>query len=167
MNKMKKIYLAGSVPKSDHGSYVDWREDVKKILGDNYEYISPLDSRFPENDFFGVFGQDCHLIKNCDIVFVDASSKLGVGTSQEMIVAKYFKKPVITYLPKDTHHRRSNIILTGYKINDWIHPFIYSVSDIIIGNLDDAYEALSRLDNIKIKDIGIIDEGVRYFEEWQ
>mgnify|MGYP003982899033 CR=1 FL=1 len=165
MNK-KTIYLAGKVPKSDTEDFVDWRLECKKNLGeDTYNYISPLENRAEETDTFAVFGQCCSQIKRADIILVHANKKLGAGTSQEMLIAKYFGKAVITYLPKNTPHRKTNIVLTGKNIADWIHPFIAECSDIIVESYDELSQAVLELSNKKIKDILIVDEALSYYEK--
>ena len=80
---------------------------------------------------------DCNFIKNCDLVIVNAEEKLGVGTSQEMVIAKYFKKPVITIIPKGSHHRKKDVDFHGKIISDWIHPFIHSFSDLIFEDIQE------------------------------
>jgi hypothetical protein len=137
------IYLAGKVPKGDEiGNSIDWRIDLSKKFSEleSVKFLSPEDPQLNESFPILVFGHDCNLIKEADLLIVNAPSKLGVGTSQEMIVAKYYKKPVVTILPKDTHHRRSNLKMHSFIVKDWIHPFIYATSDIVVENIDEAVE---------------------------
>jgi len=114
-----------------------------------------------------VFGHDCKHIKNSDLVIVDAREKIGAGTAQEMLIAKYFKKPVITVLPKDTHHRRTNFEINRKIVEDWIHPFIHSTSDVIIENYKDLSEWVRKCmeGKVKVKDISIIDKSIEYYEK--
>jgi hypothetical protein len=106
-----------------------------------------------------VFGADCKHIKNCDLVVVNSEEKLGVGTAQEIVIAKYFKKPVITILPKGSHHRRQDILFRGQFIEDWIHPFLYAFSDLILENIGEF--SISKLDFGKVKDISVIDQSIK------
>ena len=110
-----------------------------------------------ESDFKAVFEADCQHIRTCDMVIVNAENQLGVGTSQEMLIAKYFKKPVITILPKDTYHRRSNIQINSKFISDWIHPFIFSTSDFILEDIQEINTIKNKVLNTKIKDISILE----------
>jgi hypothetical protein len=73
---------------------------------------------------------------------------------------------VITILPKNTHHRRSNIEINGKFIEDWIHPFIHSTSDKIIEDYKELPDWISRYveGNLEIKNIEIIDKAIEYFE---
>ena len=164
MKQSLKIYLAGSVPKGDRETknFMNWRleyADVIRKVIPNAEFIDPFErGDFDESDFMAVFGADCRHIKNCDLVVINGEDRLGVGTSQELVIAKYFKKPVITILPKDTHHRRSNLEFRGQIIEDWIHPFIFAFSDLILEKTDDLNKV--DLQKIKPKDISIIDQSI-------
>jgi hypothetical protein len=92
---------------------------------------------------------------------------LGVGTSQEMIIAKYLGKLVITYLPKGTPHRKENIILTGKKIDDWIHPFIHECSDEIISSYDELKRSISEFSYKELKNMDIINDSISYYNEYK
>ena len=87
---------------------------------------------------------------------------MGAGGAQEMVIAKYFKKPVVTVLPKDSHHRRSNLTFHEKTIKDWIHPFIFTFSDFIIESIDGFGQVKNKLFTSKIKDISVIDDAIEY-----
>lgn len=169
-----KIYLAGSIPKGDKAreNFINWRDQYKKVLSsiNNIEFLNP-DGIRDESDAMEVFGHDINMIKNSDVVIINAEKKIGrgigVGTSQEMVIAKYFSLPVITVIPKNTHHRRSNIVFHGKEIEDWIHPFIETFSDLIVEKVNDCIDWIKKYrnspNNYKIKDIKIIDESIEYF----
>ncbi len=163
-----KIYLAGGVPKGDEKAktFDDWRNGYKKSLQKflDGDFIEPYHKNLDEGDFLMVVGQDCKHIKESTIVIVNAEEKLGVGTAQELVIAKYFKKPVISVLPKDTHHRRTNIVFHGKLVEDWIHPFIFTFSDFIVENVDEIEKIKDKIFSSKIKDISMIDEAIKHFE---
>ncbi|MDH4330531.1 MAG: hypothetical protein OEV93_03190 [Candidatus Moranbacteria bacterium] len=163
-----KIYLAGSVPKSKEEieKFVNWREGYKKVLKKYFdcECVNPFVRDIDETDLFGVFGFDCGLMKDCDLVVVNASDKLGAGTAQEMVIAKYFKKPVVTILPKNTYQRRSNVEINGKVVKEWMHPFVFSFSDFIIEDIEEIGDVKEKISNTKIKTIEVIDEAIEYFE---
>jgi hypothetical protein len=166
------IYLAGKVLKgSEIGTAQDWRKEYYEVISQagNFDFLSPddpdLDENFPEL----VFGHDCYQVRECDIVVVNASSKLGVGTAQEMLIAKYFGKPVLVVLPKDTHHRRSNLDMHGRTVADWIHPFIFTTADVVVDSLHELSlylkENVGGLRSRQVKSLGVIDETIeRYLE---
>ena len=162
-----KIYLAGSVPKGDKEAetFYDWRKAYMSIIKKSLPDTQPID---PNNVFdlegnsLAVFGADCLWIQEADLVIVHAEKKLGAGTAMEYVVAKYFNKPVITVLPKDTHHRRSNLYFEKRLVEDWIHPFIDVFSDIVVEKPEELVPAIKKLKKMPIKGIEIINEGMRY-----
>ena len=163
--------LAGSIPKGDDARklWTDWKTDYKKILSqlDNIEFVDG-DAWKDETKPFLLFGHDLNLVKISDIVVVNAEKKIGkgigVGTAQEIMVAKYFSRPVITVLPQNTHHRRSDIVFDDTLISDWISPFLLSTSDLVVETIHDALpwirEYIENPKNKKIKNISIIDDAI-------
>ena len=164
-----KIYLAGSIPKGDEEAkkFDNWRDRYKKILQEFFDadFIDPYDRKLDEGDFLAVVGQDCKHIKDSSLVIVNAEEKLGVGTAQELVIAKYFSKPVISVLPKDTHHRRSDIIFNEKIVEDWIHPFIFAFSDFIVENINGVEAIKDKVFSSTVKDISVIDEAIRHINE--
>lgn len=168
-----KIVLLGSVPKGDdvRKNWVDWKT----------EYIEKLSKAFPKANFLhgdlfsdkegpeAVVGHDLYLIKNSDIVIVHAVSKIGAGTAQEILMAKKFKKPVIAIIPKNSHHRKSNIIFHGTLIDDFINPFLFTSTDYVAENIEDAIVWIQKyLDNskaIKIKNLSVMEECIDAFSK--
>lgn len=169
-----KVYLAGKIAKGEGTKdLTDWRiifAEVLHAIGD-VEVLSPENSSLDEGSPVLVFGHDCSLVQECDVLIVNASTKLGVGTSQEMIIAKYLGKPVITVLPKNTHHRRSNFLINGINIEDWIHPFIFSTSDLIVEKVEDSLKWLQEYKIFPkgktIKTLEIIDKSIRQYNDSQ
>src|ERR1039457_5993436 len=138
--RVTRIYLAGKVAKgAEIGTADDWRQGYVNELSrcGSFEFLSPEDPLLDESQPLLVFGHDCYLVRNCDILVVDASAKLGVGSAQEMVIAKYYGKFVYTVLPKNTHHRRSDLRMYDSIVPDWIHPFVFAFSDRIFDTLDD------------------------------
>lgn len=170
-----KVYLAGKIPKGKElDNYVDWREEYRKILSKSFpdmEYLDPdMDCAnycgMTEADPFFWFGRDSCMIKESDFIIVQADRKLGAGTAQEMLIAKYFLKPVIVILPKNSHHRRNNIMMRSGFVEEWIHPFVGSTADIIVETLEESIDWISQLQKEKlenIKTIGVIDDAIKYY----
>lgn len=158
-----RIYLAGSVPKGDDEAkgFSDWRARYRAALAPHIQaiFIDPYERSIDESDFLLVFGTDCKHIKDADLVIVNAEHQLGVGTSQEMVIAKRFSKPVLTILPKGTYHRREDVVFHGKIIEDWIHPFIYAFSDSIIEDIEEFGEIKDDL-FARTKDLSIIEEAM-------
>jgi len=165
---MIRVYLATKILRdigSKNGSSSkDVVDELKSIKG--VEVILGQLRDLDESDFLLIFGHDCKHIKNCDIVVVDARENIGTGTAQEILIAKYFSKPVITILPKNSYQRRANFEINGKVVNDWIHPFVHSTSDTIIEDYKQLAEWIRKYSErkLKVKDIRIIDKSIEYYE---
>ena len=164
-----KIYLAGSVPKGtdEEKEFVNWRLRYKSVLEKflNAEFIFPGAGDMDESDYLLIVGKDSRSIKHADLVIINAEERLGVGTAHEMIIAKYFKKPVVTVLPKNSYHRRPNVVFQNkYKVEDWIHPFLHTFSDFIVEKAEDIQTICDKIFTENIKDITIIDKAVSHRE---
>jgi hypothetical protein len=164
------VYLAGKVAKgSEIGTIADWRALLTKSLtARGFEVLSPDDPTLDERRPMTVFGHDCLLIQQASLVVVDASTKLGVGTAQEMVIAKHFAKPVVTILPPQSHHRRSNLEMHGYAVDDWMHPFLVAMSDLIV---DSEEQLLKVIDDGELgtatktpKTLTVIDDGIAAYK---
>lgn len=159
------IYLAGSVPKGaeEEKEFVNWRLDYKRILDKflDADFIFPNAGDMDERDFLLIVGKDSKSIKSSDLVIVNAEERLGAGTSMEMVIAKHLKKPVITVLPKNSYHRRSNMTFQGkYFVEDWVHPFVHTFSDFIVEHVAEIEKIKEKIFNTPIKDITIIDTAI-------
>ena len=175
LNGMKKdtikIVLLGSLPKGDNArkTFIDWKQ----------EYIEKIKKAIPQAIFIHgdlisdkegsevVVGHDLWLVKHADIVIVHATAKIGAGTAQEIVLAKAFKKPVISVIPKDTHHRKSNVVFHGTLLEDWIHPFLDVSSDAVAENIDEVITWIKKyiLNPTKIKDFSVFDNSIATFEK--
>lgn len=164
--EITSIYLSGSVAKSDaeSASTVDWRDAFRNILSKDKEYHfhHPGEVRIHESDQYGVFGLNAWMVKNADLTIVYGENKIGIGTAQEALMAKYFGKPVIFYCPKNSYNRR-DIIHDGKEVADWIHPFVQATADAIIETIEELPQSITELRDIK--DISIIDDAIIYVEE--
>jgi hypothetical protein len=167
------VYLAGKVSKNATGVH-DWRQDicalVESSLGGNVSdriaFISPEEGQVDEMIPETVVGKDSYHIQSAGLVLVDASEKIGAGTAQEMVIAKYFSKPVLTILPKNTHHRKE-VVIGGERLKDWRHPFIVTFSDYLV---DDYAEAAQKLCAVALgtethnaSDIHVIDRCIALY----
>lgn len=170
---MIKIYLAGKVAKGDEiGNVEDWRkryaDSLKKESEEELFFLDPEDANLDESDSMEIVGHDCSQIKDCDLVIVNAEKKLGVGTAQEMIVAKYFNKCVVSLIPDDSHYCRRNLNMYGNIIEKWLHPFMNMISDLIVSDLVQLQKELphiiKKIRHGEIKNISIIDEACEYYQ---
>jgi len=170
-----KIALLGSLPKGDkvREGWVDWKpEYVEKIVallpGAEILHGDAI------SDNVGaelVVGHDLALVKEADLVVVDARAKIGAGTAQEMVIAKYFGKPVVVVIPPGTHHRRSNVVFDGQTMEDWIHPFLKISSDYVASSVDDAVKWVEKFfkdsAEFKVKDLSVFEQAIARFEAYK
>jgi len=172
-----KIYLAGSVPKGseEEKTFVNWRLRYKDVLEKVFSsmqeapcsFIMPNSGDMDENDFLLIVGKDSKSIKSSDLVVVNSEGRLGAGTSMEMVIAKYFKKPVITVLPKNSYHRRTNVTFQGkFFVEDWIHPFVHTFSDFVVESVEEIENIKDDVLSGEIKDISIIDKSIEHRETY-
>ena len=166
-----KFALLGSIPKGDEirKDWDDWKN----------EYIKTIKSALPEASFLNgdlisdnlgselVVGHDLWMIKNSDFIIVNAENKIGAGTAQEMVIAKKFNQPVISIIPKNSHHRKSNIKFDGAELKEWIHPFLFISSDYVANDIQDAVRWVKnylKLGKSEAKNLGVFDKAIRNFE---
>ena len=168
-----RIALLGSIPKGDETrrDWIDWKVAYKKSIRRMVPQAEFLDGD-AISDNAGpqmVVGHDLSMIKHADICIVDAQGKIGAGTAQEIVIAKYLKKPVVTVIPKNSHHRRTNITFHGVTVDDWIHPFLFVSSDHVAESVDDAATWIAEYINlnlgvIPVKDISVFEDAIEYYE---
>jgi hypothetical protein len=165
-----KIYLSGKVRKSTQIPDVyDWRDFyVRNITRKDIQLLTPEYIEEDNSKRQLIFGRDCKLIQLSDLVLVNGTEQLGAGTAQEIMVAKYFKKPVLIVLPINSHHRKSSLVTFQGTIEDWISPFIFETTDFIAESHDAAILFINDIEKLvfskNIKDITVIDKAQRAFE---
>jgi hypothetical protein len=137
-----KIALLGSIPKGDdvRAEWTDWKIAYKQAIRKQIPEATFIDGDSISDNAGPVLvvGHDLAMVKAADLCVVDAARKIGAGTAQEMMFAKYLGKPVVTVIPKDSHHRKSNITFHGVTMEEWIHPFLALSSDHVAKSIEDA-----------------------------
>jgi hypothetical protein len=170
---LMKIALLGSIPKGDdaRSGWVDWKDEYKRAI----QKVSPQ-VEFLDGDAISdnagpqlVVGHDLAMIQEADICVVDAKSKIGAGTAQEMVIAKHMKKPVVSVIPQDTHHRKNNVTFHGVIMEDWVHPFLYVSSDYVAESVHDAARWIAEYIQTneahrKIKDFSVFEEAIEQYK---
>ena len=91
-----KIALLGSIPKGDdiRKVWIDWKDEYKQTIRKALPEVEFVDGDAISDNAGAemVVGHDLSMIKNSDLCVDDARTKIGAGTAQEMIIAKYMKK---------------------------------------------------------------------------
>ncbi len=174
MSTKISIYLAGSIKKgherADESYWTD--EDMVFLKNNLVEYeISFLNPAFRSDnlsDQRSTFGRDMIQVYSSDVVFVDARDRRGLGVGAEMMWAKIHKIPIITLAPKDSHYNKTEAILLGIPVKNWIHPFVESLSDAIVENLYEGADWIRRfIDNFEAKGIEYIESAMQYYRDTQ
>jgi hypothetical protein len=158
--KSLRIYVAGKVSKDSHFGHHYWRDEfiaeLEKLSGQKLENLDPTKSKLPVSIPEMVFGGSAYMISVCDVVIVYLSDDISVGGSQEILIAKFFKKPVIALAPRGGKFNGSTKEFFGETVKDYKDPFVFTTCDVVCENIEQVARALSDLSKIKPKDADII-----------
>jgi hypothetical protein len=161
-HKRLKIYVAGKVSKDSIFGTHYWRDEFVKKLeslsGIKLISLDPAKKTANQNDYEEAFGADVFMISQSDVVVVYLSDDISVGGSQEILVAKYYKKPVIGLAPAGGKFNQKNKEIFGQKVKNYKHPFVYSTCDVVCEDIESVAGTLKNLDKIKPKTIDLIRE---------
>lgn len=145
MNKFLYIYLAGTIKKSKDDQDLEWTQGdillLKRCLAPlQVTFLNPAIRSDDLSDQKSVFGRDLFQVYSSHCILVDAREKRGLGVGAEMMFAKMHRIPVIAWLPEESHYYRQKIHLLGQKVEPWIHPFVFNLSDYLAPTLEQAAE---------------------------
>ena len=164
-----KVYVAGKVSKDSVFGTHHWRDEFIKTLesfsGKTLQNIDPTRAGIDQNNYEAVFAADAYMISICDVFIVYLSDDISVGGSQEILLAKYFKKPVIGLAPEGGRFNASTQEFYGQKIASYKYPFVFATCDIVCGNIEEAAEALVDIENISPKELDIIGNAAATFRK--
>jgi len=170
------IYLAGKIQKAHEGANERyWTEEnlesLKSHLSDfEITFLNPAIRSDDLSDQRSVFGRDILQVTCSDIVFADIRDRRGIGVGAEMMWAKIHKIPLVTWAPRDSHYYKSQTTLLGVPVKEWIHPFVFALSDYMAETLKDASEFIHKVitdSSTPIKGIDDIESAMRYYKESQ
>jgi hypothetical protein len=105
------------------------------------------------------------LISKSDVVVVYFSDDVSVGASQEVLVAKYYNKPVIGLAPLGGRFNGGLKKVGKRTIKNYKHPFVFGTCDIVCGNVEEVAKALKDIHKIKPKTIDLIKDASDQFEK--
>lgn len=164
---MLKIYVAGKVSKDSVFGTHDWRDnfcdELSRLSGIKLDNLDPTKSKVNQNDKKLIFGCDSYMISTCDVLIVYLSDDISVGGSQEILIAKYYKKPVIGLAPYGGKFNGADKEYFGKVVKNYKDPFVFSTCDLICRDIEEVGDALKNIDKIDVKDLNVISEAVSYF----
>jgi hypothetical protein len=176
MKKKIAIYLAGSIQKGHEKSDDSyWTEENIRTLRDTIcdcevSFLNPALRSDDLSDQLSVFGRDMLQVFSSNAVFVDARNRRGLGVGAEMMWAKVHKIPLVIWAPKDSHYHKSSTTLLGQSVENWIHPFVESLSDKMVQTVEEGAEWIVKAvstPNFPIKGLEHIEYAMEYYKKHQ
>jgi hypothetical protein len=171
---MIKIYCSGSIQKSTTGKNKQffWSDTERKALADavhpiEVRFLNPDDPTYDLLDATALAGRDMFQIKVSDFVVVDARERRGIGVGIEILTSRIIGIPLIVVAPQNTHYRMEKVCFRGSTMDNYIHPHLYMLADVIV---DDFSAAGKWIQNYRgypteLKDIRIIQEAIEVYKQ--
>lgn len=161
----RTIYIAGKVSKNSTFGTHHWRDEfcakLAELSGMQLSHLDPLKDQAGMTEPSAIFAKDCQLIAQADAVVVYLSDDISVGGSQEIIIARYLRKPVIALAPRGGKFNGSKREMLGMVIEDYKDPFVFATCDRVCGSLEEVAVALQQLDSIHSTGLDIIDAALK------
>lgn len=176
---MKKIaiYLAGSIKKGhENPNETFWTEEDKQAIirslpSFHVSFLNPAFRNDNLSDQKSVFGRDMLQVFCSDVVFADVRDRRGLGVGAEMMWAKVHNIPVLAWAPKESHYHKSKATILDVEVKNFVHPFVESLSDMIVETLEEGASWLhayfSGKNQVKIKGIEFIKSAMEYYKTTQ
>ncbi len=160
-----KIYIAGKVSKESVFKTHHWRDDFcaklqKNLEGVTLQSIDPLKYEVGTVSPMAIFEKDCQLIAKAEVLVVYLSDDISVGGSQEIMIARYLRKPVIGFAPKGGKFNGATREMFGKIIDNYQDPFVFATCDVVCGTIEEVAEALQNTTAIKSSGLDIIDKAL-------
>lgn len=167
--KTLKVYVAGKMSKHSSFDSHHWRDDflkeVSRLTGIKFISFDPTRATKDYTSPELVFGSDVHMISRIDVLVAYLSDDFSVGGSQEILIAKYYGKPVIALAQPGGKFITKSKEVGGKIIKNYRHPFVFSTCDVVCSDIKEVAEALKNLDKINPKTIKLIDEANHRFNQ--
>jgi hypothetical protein len=162
-----KIYVAGKVRKDSSFGTHYWRDDfikkLQELSGREIESLDPTKAEVDQAKPSEVFGADAYLISQSDAVVVYLSDDISVGGSQEILIAKHYKKPVIGLAPRGGKFNGSKKELFGKVIEDYKDPFVFTTCDVVCATVEEVAEQLKQVHTMNPKTLQLVDDLANFY----
>ncbi|MBS0615807.1 MAG: hypothetical protein JSR58_04565 [Verrucomicrobia bacterium] len=169
------IYLAGSIKKAHEKSddtywtEVEMTEITHSLKPLQVTFLNPAFRTDDLSDQRSVFGRDMMQVFTSDVVFVDARDRRGLGVGAEMMWAKLNRIPVVTWAPRDSHYVKSRTTILGASVENWVHPFVESLSDRIVETVVEGALWIQEMlkNSLPIRGIEYVESAMQYYKKNQ
>ncbi len=162
-----KIYVAGKISKNSVFGTHYWRDDfcseLEKLSGIKLKNLDPTKSGTDPSDSMLVFGCDSYLISQSDVLIVYLSDDISIGGAQEILIAKYYKIPVIGLARHGGKFNGADKEYFGRVVKNYKDPFVFTTCDIVCKTIEEVADALRGIQNIQPKSLEIIPQAVEYY----
>ena len=164
---MINVYVAGKISKDSVFGTHDWRDNfckqLEKLSGLTLNNLDPTKNGVSQSDTKLIFGADCYLIAQCDVLIVYLSDDISIGGSQEILIAKHFNKPVIGLAPHGGKFNGADKEYFGKIVKNYKDPFVFTTCDIVCKSIEEVAEKLPLISGITPKSLDIIPESVEHY----
>jgi len=176
MKKKVAIYLAGTIKKhherhdETYWTDLDMETIRHHLQGCEVSFLNPAFRTDDLSDQRSVFGRDMLQVFCSDFVFVDARDRRGLGVGAEMMWAKVNRIPVLTWAPKGSHYHLHKATILGVPVENYVHPFVESLSDKFVENVSDGAHWMLQILNdpsSQIKGLEYIAAAMEHYKERQ
>lgn len=164
---MTKVYIAGKISKDSVFGRHYWRDDfcaeLENLSGLKLENLDPTKADTDQSDSLLVFGADSYLISQSDVLIVYLSDDISIGGSQEILIAKYFRIPVIGLARQGGKFNGADKEYFGKIVKDYKDPFVFVTCDVVCKTIEEVATALTSLNDTMPKTLDIIPDSVNYY----
>ena len=173
--KRIKVYVAGKVSAQSVFGTHDWRGKFCQQLGDllGQEIVNldptkaPTGFELDQNNERLIVGRNNFMIREADIVVVCLSDDISVGGSQEMLIAKYYQKPLIGLAPRGGKFNKDVKELLGKEYHDYVDPYVKMSCDYIATTIGEVADGIKKIMAARQapKDLSVLDEVLEYYRD--
>ena len=167
--KKLHIYIAGKVSKDSVFGTHFWRDEfcnvLQKLSGKDMINLDPTKTDVDQSNIDQVFGADAYMISQADAVIVYLSDDISIGGSQEILIAKYFNKPVIGLAPLGGKFNGSSKEYFGKTVHNYRDAFVFTTCDIVCSDIEEVADALRVLESIQPIGIDVIEKRATKFRK--
>lgn len=160
-----KIYFSGKISNNSLSKKNKWRDDIylelAEELGRDILKLDPLKRDCDEGDSKYIVGQNSSYIKSADFVLILLTDNISFGASAEVLIAKYFKIPVIG-IAKEGKFVKSKTRRNGKNLTNWVHPYVDIFCDFIVPGIKEVAKCIKEYDN-NPRGLSVINDCIKHY----